>query len=216
MVYNGIPISQPLSRRRELRRALDLPPDARIVGMVGTLFPIKGHLDFLEAAAKICRKHTDTHFVSIGDQAGVDLQKYVDRVMERRRVLRLEDRVHFMGHRSDARELVSGFDVKTVCTLPPGEGFGLVIIEAMAQAVPVISTNEGAVGEILTHDRDGLLVPSANPDAMAEAVDRLLCDEPTRRRIGEAGYQTCCERFDVRRTMREIEAVYDKLLEPQP
>ncbi len=211
VVYNGLPQPQPCCRRRVLREMLRLPPEARVVGMVGTLHPIKGHLDALEAAARICERHPDVHFVFIGGHTE-PLEAYRERVLQRRRELGLEHRAHFVGHRDDAAELISGFDIKILTTLPPGEGFGLVIIEAMARRVPVIATDVGAPGEILTHDQTGILVPPSDPAALARAIEDLLADPERRQRLGEAGYAAFCERFDIRRTVREIEAVYDRLL----
>lgn len=211
VVYNGLPPPQACGRRRELREMLRLPAEARVVGMVGTLHPIKGHLDALEAAARICRRHSDVHFVFIGGHTQ-PLEAYRARVLQRRRELDLEHRVHFLGHRDDAAELTSGFDIKILTTLPPGEGFGLVIIEAMARRVPVIATDVGAPREILTHNHTGILVPPADPTALAQAIEDLLTDPERRHRLGQAGYAAFCERFDIRRTVREIEAVYDRLL----
>ncbi|MEW6197667.1 MAG: glycosyltransferase family 4 protein [Planctomycetota bacterium] len=211
VVYNGLPQPQLCCRRRELRDMLGLPPDARIVGMVGTLHPIKGHLDALDAAAQICQRHADVHFVFIGGHTG-PLEAYRERVLQRRRELGLEHRAHFLGHRDDAAELISGFDIKILTTLPPGEGFGLVIIEAMARCVPVIATDVGAPREILTHDQTGILVPPSDPAALARAIEDLLADPQRRQRLGQAGYAAFCDRFDIRRTVREIEAVWDRLL----
>lgn len=211
VVYNGLPRPRPEGRRRELRALLGVPPDARVVGMVATVHPIKGHLDALEAAAGICQRHPDVHFVFIGGHTE-PLQAYRDRVLQRRRELGLEHRAHFLGHRDDAAELISGFDIKILCTLPPGEGFGLVIIEALARHVPVISTDVGAPREILAHNQTGILVPPSNSNALAEAIDDLLADPERRQHLGQAGHAAFCERFDVHRTMREIEAVWDRLL----
>jgi glycosyltransferase involved in cell wall biosynthesis len=212
VVYNGIPAPAPCCRRHELRQMLGVHDTTHLVGMVGSLNPIKGHFDFLQAASLVCRRRDDVHFVYIGGHNAAALQEYYARVLQRRHELGLEHRVHFLGHRDDAAELISGFDIKILTTLPPGEGFGLVIIEAMARRVPVIATDVGAPREILTHNHTGILVPPADPTALAQAIEDLLADPERRHRLGQAGYAAFCERFDIRRTVREIEAVYDRLL----
>ncbi len=212
VVYNGISIGLPADRRAELRELLGVPPQSRIVGLVGSLNPIKGHRDFLDAAARVCARRPGVHFAFIGGHNAPTMQPYLQLLLEQRRRLGLEQRVHFVGYRADAVTLMSGFDVSVVCTLPPGEGFGLVIIEAMAQRVPVVSTNTGAAGELITDGVDGLLVPPRDPAAMAAAIERLLDDEGLRERIAAAGRRTCEERFDIRRTVREVEATYLRAL----
>ncbi len=175
VIYNGIVVPDEGHRRVKLREMLGLPEHTRIVGTVGMVLPIKGHLDWLQAAAQLCPKYTDVHFVAIGGPTEYN-RAYFDRVLRFRDELGLEKRVHFLGYREDAADLSSDFDIKTVCTLPPGEGFGLVIIEAMARGVPVIATDVGAPRELISHNRTGLLVKPGNPTELARAIEDLLSD----------------------------------------
>jgi glycosyltransferase involved in cell wall biosynthesis len=212
VVYNGLRLPRLEPRGTRLRDLLRLPPAARIIGMVGSLNPIKGHLVLLEAAADVCAHHADVHFVYIGGHNAPMLRPYLAQLEQRRAQLGLAQRVHFLGHRDDAAGLIREFDVKIVCTLPPGEGFGLVIIEAMAQAVPVISTRVGAALEIVTDEVDGLLIPPGDPPALSAALERLLGDEQLRCRLAAAGRRTCEERFDLGHTVRLVESTYTGLL----
>jgi glycosyltransferase involved in cell wall biosynthesis len=212
VIYNGLPLTPPAPDRTRLRDIVALPESARVVGLVGAMQPRKGHVYFLEAAAKVCVRRRDVHFVYIGGQTVSREAEYNEFLLRRRAELGLEDRVHFVGARSDAAQLVGDFDIATVCSLPPGEGFGMVIVEAMAQGVPVISTNVGAAREIIEHDKTGILIPAADAAALASAVENLLSDEEKRRRIGRDGNAICRARFDIRRTVREIEQLYSTIL----
>ena len=212
VIYNGIRMGPPPAERVRLRSLLGLPEQARIVGLVGTMNPIKGHIYFIEAAARICRRYDDVHFVHIGGQTAAKQKTYEESLLARRTELGLDGRLHFLGHRPDAPQLTADFDIATVCTLPPGEGFGMVLIEAMAQAVPVISTDEGAATEIVTNGTTGILVPAADVDALASAIDGLLRDEKRRRAIGQAGREHCRLRFDIGRTVEEVQRIYDSVL----
>jgi glycosyltransferase involved in cell wall biosynthesis len=213
MVYNGISIDQdPIRTNKELHQILGLSEDVRIVGLVGSLLRIKGHLYFLEAAARICQSRNDVHFVYIGGQTAAGQQDYLNFLLLKRQKLSLEERVHFMGHRPDAVSLMKDFDILTVCTVPPGEGFGFVIIEAMSMCVPVVATNVGAAREILTNGKSGILVPAADSEALAKEVESLLEDDKRRREIGSFGYRVCREKFDLKKTIQQVEAIYDIIL----
>ncbi|MGD2111561.1 MAG: glycosyltransferase family 4 protein [Phycisphaerae bacterium] len=213
VVYNGIECTPLPGRRRALNEILGLPTGTRVVGLVGSLHPLKGQAYFLEAAARVCRHHHNVHFVCIGGQTAARQQDYEASLLARRAALRLEDRVTFMGPRPDAAVLVADFDIATVCTLPPGEGFGLVTVEAMARSVPVISSDEGAAREIIVDGETGVLVPAADSAALAEAIEKLLTNESQRRRMGERGFDRCRLKFDIRKTIRQVEDVYGRLLD---
>jgi glycosyltransferase involved in cell wall biosynthesis len=69
------------------------------------------------------------------------------------------------------------------------EGFGMVVVEALSQRLPVIATAQGVAATLVADGRAGLLVPPRDPDALAGAALRLLADGPLRRRMGDAGHQ---------------------------
>ena len=92
------------------------------------------------------------------------------------------------------------------------EAQGISILEAMARCVPVVASAVGGVPEVITSGVDGILVPPADPAALASAVAELLADPALRDRIGAAGYRTVVERFSIDAQVRRIEAVYDEEL----
>ncbi|MFQ5413842.1 MAG: glycosyltransferase family 4 protein, partial [Phycisphaerae bacterium] len=212
LVYPGIAMPAVPAARCGLRAMVGAAEDARVVGLVGTLTPIKGHRVFIDAAALVCAAHDNVHFVCIGGPGAAAVDAYIDGLHALRARHGLDARVHFMGHRADAAALVADFDVATVCTLPPGEGFGMVIVEAMARAVPVVATRAGATPEIITHGETGLLIPPGDARALARAVGGLLVDAARRRAIGQAGLAACRARFDLVETIRRVESVYDRVI----
>jgi len=126
----------------------------------------------------------------------------------------LEDTVTFTG-RISTEELVKRYSMSEISVVPSlYEGFGIPAAEAMACSLPVIATTAGALPEVVGQDGDaGILVPPADPDALAAAIKHLLRDRHLRRKLGEAGrkrvkthltweqaakktlevYQECCE-----------------------
>jgi glycosyltransferase involved in cell wall biosynthesis len=112
--------------------------------------------------------------------------------------LRLEQEVEFLGSvsESDVMALLREADVFVLASR--FEPLGVVYMEAMALGLPTIGTDAGGVGEIITDEQDGLLVPPEDDERLAEAVARLQDDPPLRHRLGRNARRTIVERFDSR------------------
>jgi glycosyltransferase involved in cell wall biosynthesis len=120
----------------------------------------------------------------------------------------LEHIVSFLGLHQWPAELVRQFDVFVLPSLE--EGLPLSLLEAMAHGKPVVATAVGGVPEVVANGRNGLIVPPADPPALAAAIVRVLTDRALRARL-IAGAIDTSETFDVRRTATEIEAIYASL-----
>jgi glycosyltransferase involved in cell wall biosynthesis len=107
----------------------------------------------------------------------------------------LEKRIELLGTRGDVPEILASSDVFVLSSR--SEGFPVSILEAMAAALPVVATDVGGVGEAVLDGETGLLVPPGNPQALTEALERLLRDDALRRRLGAAGRERAQRRFDV-------------------
>jgi glycosyltransferase involved in cell wall biosynthesis len=120
------------------------------------------------------------------------------------------DRVIFTGRREDVAAITGEIDVAVLPSLR--EAQGISILEAMARRKPVVASAVGGIPEVLTNGLDGLLVPPADPAALAEACIRLACSPELRARMGEAGRATVEARFSLDAMVRQIEAIYDEEL----
>ena len=134
------------------------------------------------------------------------------------RALGLLDRVHFAGHLADA-VLPSAYQAADLFVLPshlPSEAFGLVMVEAMASGLPVVCTELGTGTSFVNrHGETGLVVPPANPPALADAIGRLLADTTLRRRLAEAGRKRAHVEFSASTyTDRTMDAYQDVLASP--
>ncbi len=123
---------------------------------------------------------------------------------------RVAGRIVFTGRREDIVALTGELTVAVIPSLR--EAQGISILEAMARCLPVVASDVGGIPEVVTDGLDGLLVPPADPDALAEAIGSLLEDPMLRERIGGAGYRTVAERFSIDAQVRRIQAVYDEEL----
>ena len=188
------------------------PGVARVPGRIMTTasadVPMKGLTHLLEALAKIRTERADAHLVVIGRVKG---RSAIPRQLER---LGLAGAVEFVHGVTTERivELYAQADVAAVPSLY--EGFSLPAIEAMACGVPVVATTGGALPEVVGTDGDtGLLVPPADPSALATALLRVLDDSSLRDRLGAAGRTRVLELFTWRRTAERTVEQYRALLD---
>jgi glycosyltransferase involved in cell wall biosynthesis len=119
------------------------------------------------------------------------------------------DRVHFAGELVTPVNLHQFFDVSVLCSL--SEGFPNSIIEAMAASRPVIATPVGGVLDVVEEGVTGLLRPSDDPVAMAEAIARLRADPAFCRRLGEAGRSFVSSRYGQDQVMGMLMATYQSM-----
>jgi glycosyltransferase involved in cell wall biosynthesis len=124
------------------------------------------------------------------------------------RELGVADIVSFLGHREDVEHLMR----RAWILVHPSrwEGFGLVLLEAMKQGLPIVAARVSAVPEIVMPEATGVLVPPGDPQALAEAAIRVLGDERFRRDAGLRGFERLVEHFSAERMARETAAIYDR------
>ena len=176
-----------------------LPGVARVPGRIMTTasadVPMKGLVHLLDALAKLRTERDDAHLVFIGRPKPKSL------IPQRIEQLGLGDAVTFVSGLT-TEDIVERYAQAQVACVPSlYEGFSLPAVEAMACAVPVVGTTGGAVPEVIGRDGDtGLLVPPADPSALAAALVRALDDAALRDRIGAAGRDRVLARFTWRRT----------------
>lgn len=189
------------------RRELGLNGEARLVGIVGRLFPIKNHRLFLEAAVLVARQEAWARFVVVGD--GVlrpELERYAQE-------LGLGERVIFTGWRRDLPHIYA--DLSVLAVTSDNEGTPVSAIEAMAAGCPVVATRVGGLSDLIRHEETGYLVPPGDASAVATAILRLLRDPATARRLGLTAQTMVRERFAVQRLIGDMERLYLDLLARQ-
>ena len=166
------------AERTSARRALGVGDDDLVVGTVANLRATKGYPDLIEAARTVVAAEPSARFVAIGQGP------QHDELEAQRNAAGLGDRVRFLGFRGDAAQLIAGFDV--FCLASHHEGLPLALMEALVHGVPVVVTDVGGVGELVTDRREGRLVAAHQPDQLAAALLDLLGDAATRAELGAA------------------------------
>ncbi|MBM3246742.1 MAG: glycosyltransferase, partial [Candidatus Omnitrophica bacterium] len=180
------------------------------VGIVGRLTPIKGHLDFIKAMAKVSRLVPDLKIWIVGD-APASRQAYKEQVQVLVRRLGLGYATQFLGNQREIPAVLSHLDLLVLATTTH-EAFGRVIVEAQASGVPVVATRVGGVVDIIEDEKNGLLVPPADPNSMAEAIMRVFKDRELARNLAEDAYQKVKEKYNVELMVKNTLDVYEEAL----
>jgi len=180
------------------------------VGMIARLAPLKGQDIFIQAAQRLAGAHPDLEFLIAGN-ALFGEEDYARRVRQQAEAGPHADRIRFLGFVEDVPTLMRDLDVVVhASTLP--EAFGQVIVEAMLSGRPVVATAIGGPAEIIEDGVTGRLVPPADVAAMAAAIAEVACDQEAAAAMARRARVLALERFDIDRTTRAVEAVYEKAL----
>ncbi len=192
--------------KRELRARWGLPTDAPVAVFVGRLRYYKG-LDHLLRALPLV---PEVHLLLVGDGP------LWDHTRELAASLGVMDRVVFTGDVGEV-ELPGCYMAGDLFVLPShtrAEAFGTSLVEAMAAGLPVVSTEiQTGTSWVNTHGVTGLVVPPADPAALADAIRSLAGDPDNRLRMGRAGRARACELFQASTMVEKVEAVYREVLE---
>jgi glycosyltransferase involved in cell wall biosynthesis len=190
--------------RAEARRALDLGADDLMVLSVGRMTPQKGQHTLLHALASPELSSVRLLLVGRGSR-----QDYLQALAAE---LGLSDRVRFLGTRGDVPQLMRAADLFALPSLH--EGFGLVLVEALASGTPVVASRVGPVPDIVLEGETGILVEANDAAGLTKAIVCLLRDRRRRLRMGERGRLDALARFSLPRMVRDLEALYLRLARP--
>ncbi|MEW5921856.1 MAG: N-acetyl-alpha-D-glucosaminyl L-malate synthase BshA [Bacillota bacterium] len=180
------------------------PRGERIIMHISNFRPVKRVPDLIRAFALLVKEKKDVNLVLVGE--GVEKQK----VMEMVKQMGVSARVRFLGTHVNPAPLLSCADL---LVLPSAkESFGLVALEAMACAVPVIAANTGGLPEVVADGQTGLLFPVNDCNALAAAMRRLLDDHDLHRRFAAASRQRA-EQFAAGRIIPLYEELYGRLID---
>jgi len=201
VIHNGVPLP-PFNRpaNTALRAALTGSTEKPIVLTAARLAEQKGLCYLLKAVALVL----EAMFVIAGE--GPERANLEAQAAE----LGLNKRVLFLGHRHDVPDLLACCDLFVLPSL--FEGLPLSILEAMAANKPVVASAIGGNDEAIVHGETGLLVPPADPAALAGAIQRILSDPDLARRLAAAGNARVHEHFSVEAMIRRVTDTYEEIL----
>jgi glycosyltransferase involved in cell wall biosynthesis len=206
-VYLGVPLDE-FSRERtpdEIARArqeLGIAPGEVAIGTVTRLHDSKGNSYLVDAAALVVKERPNAKFFLVGEGPLLgDLQAQAG-------ALGLGDRFVFHGFARDVAAVVSAFDLSVFPSL--WEGTPLTVFEALAMGKPILATDADGLLDVLTDDRDAVIVPKRDAPALAGGIVRMIDDPALRARLGAEARRTS-QQYDIAAFVRKMEQLYEIL-----
>ena len=190
------------------RRALGLSEDAVVVTFIGRLSAHKGIREFVEAAQIISTRNPRSEFLVIGwideENPAAVTRTFVDEAS-------LLSHIHFVGKRDDVRNMLAATDILALPSY--SEGTPRSVLEAMAMAKPVVTTDVRGCRQTVDDGVNGFLVPPRDSHKLATAIETLIADAPLRIRMGRAGRKKAIELFSNDVVIPQILDLYSQLTE---
>lgn len=207
LTYHGIDVNKFKQRKpsSRLKFSLGARGNERIIMNVARLYPIKGIDQLIRAVPIILEKGNSIKVVSVGGGF------YKDEYASLAKTLGINNKIVFLGARDDVEKLLSAADI--FCLSSRSESLSLAILEAMAEGKPVVATKVGGIPEVVIDNTTGLLVPAENPQALANAINKLLEDKDLAKRLGNNGKERVHKLFKLDRMVNETIFTYQSVLE---
>jgi glycosyltransferase involved in cell wall biosynthesis len=212
VVHHGVDLDQFSPDRIDrwaVRSELGYTPQHVVLGIIGRLQVSKGYLEFLEMARRLASETPWARFLLIGEASRGESDE-AQLILDRIRQWQLEDVVRWVGFHRDIPRLLSAMDIFVFPS--HAEAFGIVLIEAMAMAKPVISSNCDGVLDIVLDRETGLLVPPRNVEALTQAARQLIQNLEQRDGLGRRAQTRALNFFTLERMLNAIESIYHKAL----
>lgn len=207
VIYNGID-QQVFSNRGTLPLltplSFGLPRNLPVVGAVARLEPRKGIKYLIEAVPLVDKYYGPAYFFIVGD--GPERES----LEELAKKMNLTERVVFTGFRSDIPRLLSLFDLAVIPSVQ--EGLSIFCLEALASGLAVVATSVGGLREIIRDGETGVLVPPADPAALARAVGELLKNREFAALLARQGRELVARNFSHTQMIKKTEQIYEKVL----
>ncbi len=212
VIHCGIDLNRYVHQHspQELRQRHGIPGDAKIIGVVGNIREWKGQETVVRALPELLARHPDLYCVLVGEtgESDKDYRQKLDQLCLQSGIA---ERVVFTGFQRNPIDYMRMMDVVLHTSVHP-EPFGIVTLEAMSIAKPLISTTIGGPAEVVVDEETGILIEPGRPDLMVTAVDRMLANPEKAKLMGDKGRQRLLECFRLDDNIRKTMDVYDEVL----
>lgn len=192
VVYNGSDFPAPKAR----------PHKRLVIGSVGRLHPVKGYDLLIKAFALIDNKRLRLKIAGVGEE--------LDNLKSLAKNLGISERVEFVGFQKDIYKFLDTVDVYVQSSL--SEGFGLSVVEAMSQSLPVVVTPAGSLIEIVDDGRTGIVSKDFSPQSIADSITKLVSNYEFSKQMGENARESVVKNFDIKNWAENTTKVYKEIL----
>jgi glycosyltransferase involved in cell wall biosynthesis len=208
LIYNGVELErypfEKAGKDHAFVRSIGISENATIVGTVGRLSPVKGFEYLIDAFKDVVSRKSDIRLLIVGEGPEEDtLKKQVRR-------LEIADKVLFVSRGAPLEKYLSVLDI--FCLPSVREGLGLSLMEAMAAGRACIASDVGGLSELITHGKDGVLVPPKDPGALSAAILDLAGDVPFRQQLAENAHRKAMDTFSIRDSVAKTIKVYEEVI----
>lgn len=207
VLHNPVDVER-FAAGRSIRESLGFAPTDLVTISVCQITPNKAVDVILAVARELLPRWPALHFVIAG-RAGTGYERYAEQVQAEAQEPPLAGRVHFVGSRDDVPDLLASADIFFLPTR--SETFGMVVAEAMAASLPVVTTAVGGIREIVRSPEEGIVKEPDDVAGFVEAIEALLRNPARRQEMALAGRQSLDGRFDRATFADSLEAVYASL-----
>jgi glycosyltransferase involved in cell wall biosynthesis len=211
-IHNGIDPEKVRSKisEKNILNKLGLRSNVNIIGVLGNIREWKGQEVAIRAMRKIVDKFPNTVCLLIGDTAKQDLY-YKHKLQSIIKDLGLESNIIFTGYIKNVSDYLNILQIVLHTSIEP-EPFGRVLIEAMSLSKPLIAANDGAIPEIIEHEKSGLTFTPGDHENLAELVIKLMQNKQFAESLGKEGYQRLLDNFHINVNVEKTQLLYDKIL----
>ncbi|WP_136807956.1 glycosyltransferase [Desulfosediminicola flagellatus] len=189
--------------RQEILLA-NIENDVILIGIVARLAPVKDHKTLFTACDLLSQSYSKFKLVVVGGGPEENTLRQLSTELE------MEDRIIFLGPRYDVSVILNCIDIFVLSS--KSEGISITLLEAMASGLPVVATDVGGNPEVVIDGETGILTPPEDPESFAEQLLKLLQSRELRDAYGLAGRQRVLDKFSIRRSAKEYEALYRSML----
>lgn len=216
VIYDGVKIQEIDRTEKSRNRAsvfaeFDLAPETKIIGVLARVAPQKDFFTLARAIKKIAESNKSIKVLVVGSTSREESnRRHFEEVKRYLNESGVAEYFIFTDFRSDTTRFLHTFDVFVLPT--HFEGFPLVVLEAMAEKIPVVATAVSGIPEAIKNGANGLLHEHENSGELARAIESLLDDDEFAAQIAESGFQSVRENFSRRKFAENIIGFYRRVL----
>lgn len=207
--FNGVEKIAVISdeEKKKLKKKYNIADDESVIGILARLEFVKGHDTFIDAANILLKeKKMKAKFFIIG--TGTEEKRLKEKVKE----LGLEKDIIFTGFIKNVGDYLNIFDVQVNCSFGT-ETSSLSLLEGMSIGVPAVASNYGGNPYLIFDGENGHIVPIKDGKSTAEAIEKILTNEKTRKYMQEKSVEIFNDKFTIQRYVNNVQGVYEKVYE---
>ena len=192
--------------KKKLKEKYKISEKESVIGIVARLEDVKGHEDFIDAAKiLLVDKKISAKFFILG--TGTIEEKLKEKVKE----LKLDKEIIFTGFIKNIADYMNIFDVQVNCSYGT-ETSSLSLLEGMSIGVPAVATDYGGNPYLIQNGENGLIVPTYNPQKVAEAIEKILKNDELKKKMQENAIQIYEEKYTIQTYVENVQGVYERVM----